>query len=140
MIRAALLSACLALPATAQEVVATRTLPAGTVLSRAHLDIPAGTMDAEAGKTMLQDMVGMEVRRAIYAGRAVKRSSLGPPTLVERNAIVSMEYRSGGLSIRTEGRALASGGRGERIRVMNLGSRRPVQSTVIGPSRVAVRR
>jgi hypothetical protein len=64
--------------------------------------------------------------------RPVRAADLGPPAVVERNQIVGLAYRSGGLAILTEGRALARGGVGDVIRVMNLASRATVTGT-IGP-------
>jgi len=120
--------------AAAQELRATRTLRPGTILTAA--DIEPG----QGGAAARDSVIGLEVRRAIYAGRPVSEADLGPPTLVERNAVVTMIFRSEGLGIRTEGRALDRGGAGERIRVMNLESRLTVSATVIGPDRVEVAR
>ena len=85
-------------------------------------------------------MIGLEVRRAVYAGHPVAPADLGPPTLVRRNEIVVMTYSVGGVSLRTEGRALAAGGSGELVEVMNLASRRTVRAVVTGTRSVEVRR
>ncbi|GMG83640.1 flagellar basal body P-ring formation chaperone FlgA [Paralimibaculum aggregatum] len=127
---AAMLALALALsPAAAAEVVAARTLRPGVVLAAPDLRGPEATVQA---------LVGLEVRRAIYAGRPVAPGDLGPQTLVRRNAIVQMLYASARLAIRTEGRALDGGGAGERIRVMNLASRQKVIAVVRGPGIVEV--
>lgn len=113
-------------------VVAARTLPPGTLIVAG--DLRGG---AEASGE-LQPLIGLETRRIIYAGRPVHRGDLGPPTLVERNAIVTMTFREGGLAIRAEGRAVDAGGAGERIRVMNLASRQMVTARIIGQGTVEV--
>ncbi|MEM1383322.1 MAG: flagellar basal body P-ring formation chaperone FlgA [Pseudomonadota bacterium] len=125
-----------AVPAVAQEVVATRTLRAGQVLGADDLRVVPSAGVGAAQR--MQEMVGQETRRAIFAGREVHRGDLGPPTLVARNAIVTMHYRNGGLGIRTEGRALEAGGLGEPIRVMNLSSRLAILARIIGPNTVEV--
>ncbi|MGF1445905.1 MAG: flagellar basal body P-ring formation chaperone FlgA [Pikeienuella sp.] len=118
-------------PAVAQDAVtAARTLRPGTVLQPGDLRGPA-----EAQTPLL----GLEVRRAIYVDRPVRSADLGPETLVRRNQIVAMLYRKAGLEIRAEGRALDPGGAGERIRVMNLGSRHWVAATVLDRGAVEVR-
>lgn len=125
-------------PAAAQEVLAARTLRVGTVLKAGDLTLPNG---AEAGgRELIAALVGLETRRAIYTGRPVLAADLGPPTLVRRNAVVVMLYTDGGLGIRTEGRALDSGGAGEVVRVINLASRRSVLATVTGENQVEVSR
>jgi flagella basal body P-ring formation protein FlgA len=121
-----------AAPAVAQEITAARTLRPGALVSREDLRVPPG-----AGERA-EELVGLEVRRAIFADRPVRAGSLGPETLVRRNAVVTMVYRAGGLSIRTEGRALDPGGTGERIRVMNLESRHSVRAVVRGRNLVEV--
>ncbi len=123
------LAAALALPAGAAEVVAARTLRPGLVLEARDLRGP---------EAAVAELVGLEVRRAIYAERPVRPADLGPETLVRRNAMVTMLYRSGGLEIRTEGRALDEGGIGERVRVMNLTSRQSVPALVRGRGVVEV--
>ena len=56
--------------------------------------------------------------------------------LVERNAIVTMEYRKGALTILAEGRALGAGGMDDRVRVMNISSRATIEARVTGKGRV----
>jgi flagella basal body P-ring formation protein FlgA len=119
----------LALPAAAADAVrANRTLRVGDVVAAADLSEPA------------DGMVGMEVRRAVYAGYPVTMSDLGPPTLVRRNEIVTMSFVVGGIELRAEGRALRDGGAGVVIEVMNLVSRRTVRATIVGTRAVEVRR
>ena len=129
-------------PAPAQEaahvVVATHTLRAGTVLQERDLKLRGGG-DA-GGRELIAVLVGLETRRAIYTGRPVLAADLGPPTLVRRNAVVVMLYSDRGLGIRTEGRALDSGGAGEVVRVINLTSRRSLLATVTGQNQVEVQR
>ncbi len=125
-------------PAPAQEVLATHTLRVGTVLEEGDLKVPGG--DEARGWELIAALVGLETRRAIYTGRPVVAADLGPPTLVRRNAVVVMLYSDRGLGIRTEGRALDSGGAGEVVRVLNLTSRRPVLATVTGENQVEVHR
>ena len=130
--RAILLAGVTALavaPALAGDPVARRTLRIGTILAAGDVNGPAP--DA---------LLGQEVRRTVHAGRPVTRADLGPPTLVRRNERVTMLYRRGALSIRSEGRALATGGAGEAIDVMNLASRLTVRATVTGPGAVEVAR
>ena len=130
-----ILAAMAAAPAFAADVVAERTLRVGTVLE--STDLRAADPEAEDA---VADMVGLEVRRAIYAGHPVEQADLGPPTLVHRNDVVMMTYRSGALGLRAEGRALGAGGAGEPIEVMNLDSRTTVRGIVVGPRQVEVRR
>lgn len=117
-------------PVLAESVVATRTIRANTLIAPEDLtlvsaELPGALTDPAAA-------LGQEARVAIYAGKPVRPGDFGPPTLVDRNQLVTLVYLSGGLAISTEGRALGRGAAGEEIRVMNLGSRNTVTGR-IGP-------
>ena len=120
----------------AETIVATRSIRAGTILSPGDVMTDPETIAGAAQRA--QDVIGLEVRRNLYAGRPVLTSDLGPPTLVKRNSRVSIIYRSPGLALRTEGRALDSGGAGETIRVMNISSRTNIFATVRSSDTVEV--
>ncbi|MFO7853748.1 MAG: flagellar basal body P-ring formation chaperone FlgA [Paracoccaceae bacterium] len=117
-------------------VVAARAIPSRTVLGAG--DLALAETASGAGLARVDAAIGLETRVALYPGRPVRAEDLGPPALIERNDLVELLYRKGGLVIRAEGRALDRGGAGERVRIMNLGSRRTVTGRVAGPSLVEV--
>jgi flagellar basal body P-ring formation protein FlgA len=130
MMRLLTLIALLGCPieAAADSIVATHTIRAQSVLSAEDFtlvdaDIPGALTDADAA-------IGLEARVTLYAGRPITADDLGAAALVERNQTVSLVYRSGGLSILTEGRALTRGGAGDVIKVMNLASHTTVTGTI----------
>jgi flagella basal body P-ring formation protein FlgA len=125
-----LLLVALAGPGSAESLVATRTIRAKTLV--APEDLALVSADLPGALTSSADAIGLEARVAIYAGQPVRPGDLALPTLVERNQLVTLVYRSGGLAISTEGRALARGSEGDVVRVMNLGSRNAVTGRV-GP-------
>lgn len=108
-------------PATAlaDDLVATRNLPAGTILTAADVTVAASPRPGPA----LADALGHELRTAVYQGRPIQAGQLISPTLVARNQLVTVAYENAALRIETEGRALGAGGAGDVIRVMNLVSR-----------------
>lgn len=120
----------LPLPALADSLIATRTLRAHALITAE--DVILVEMDIAGAVTDPQRAIGQETRVAIYAGKPVHAENLGPPTVVERNQIVTLAYSAGSLNILTEGRALTRGGVGEKIEVMNLSSRSKVTGQ-IGP-------
>lgn len=119
-----------ALPAMAESVVATRPIRALAMLGPE--DVTVVDADIDGALTDPSSAIGLEARVMIYAGQPVRARDLGRPAVVERNQIVSLTYRTTGLAIVTEGRALARGGVGDVIRVMNLSSRTTV-SGLVGP-------
>ena len=125
-----LLLLALTSPASGESLVATRTIRAKTLV--AVEDLTLVSADLPGALTDPDQAVGLEARVAIYAGKPVRPGDLGPPTLVDRNQLVTLVYLSGSLAISTEGRALARGSVGDDVRVMNLGSRNTVTGR-IGP-------
>ena len=123
--------------ALADAVLAARTMRASSILTSADLtqsdaDIPGSYGDA-------YELIGMETRVVLYAGRPILRGDVGPPAIVDRNQVVPLIYAGGGLHIVTEGRALGRGAAGEVIRIMNLSSRTTVSGTVMSDGSVRVR-
>lgn len=125
-----ILLVALATPVSAESLVATRTIRAKTVVAPEDLVLVSAALPGALSDP--GQAIGLEARVAIYAGKPIRAGDLGPPTLVERNHLVTLVFLSGGLAISTEGRALARGAEGEQIRVMNLGSRNTVMGR-IGP-------
>jgi flagellar basal body P-ring formation protein FlgA len=122
--------------AHADALITTRVIKAGSILQQADVtivdaDIPGALSDPQA-------VTGKEAKQTIYPGRPILPDQLGPPTVVERNQIVGLAFIAGGLAITTEGRALARGGVGDVIRVLNLASRNTVQGQVMPDGTVRV--
>ncbi len=79
-----------------------------------------GLLDLATGDvTELRDVIGLETQVAVYRGHAIRVGDLGPPTLIQRNELVRISFKLGGLTLETEGRALDDGAMGQRVRVMN---------------------
>lgn len=114
------------LPAAADTVVPTRTLPAQTVIGPEDVAVKPGTVPGAVEDPAR--LIGMETRVALYAGRPVRPADVGFPAVVERNQIVTLIFSTAGLHIATDGRALERAGPGDMIRVMNLSSRSTVRA------------
>jgi len=131
MIRFGFLLCLSLLPAAQAEagsIVALRTLRAQTVITEA--DIAASDQDIPGAISDAREAIGLETRVAIYPQQPIRAGDLGPPAVVERNQMVQLAYRNGGLSITTEGRALDRGSIGSAIRVMNVNSKTTLYATI----------
>jgi len=133
-----ILALLLVLPAMAQadSLVATRTIPAQSVLAASDMTLVAAEIPGALAS--LPEAVGLEARVTLYAGRPIHAGDLGPPAIVDRNQIVTLTFTAGALAIVTEGRALARGGVGDVIRVMNLASRTTVTGRIMAGGMVQV--
>lgn len=131
-----LFALCIGAQAAAETVVATQTIRPQQIITEADVRLDKAVVPGAHADT--QDVIGQEAKVAIYPGRPVMVSAVGTPALIERNAIVELVYRRGGLVIVTEGRALARAAAGERIRVQNLASRTTLFGTVTPSGKIEV--
>ena len=115
-----------AAPVAADTLMAVRVVRPNAIIAPEDISVSqtaiAGALPGDA------DIIGLEAKVTLYPGRPILPAHVGPAALVERNQPVSLIYRSGGLTISTEARALSRGAVGDSVRVMNLASR----STVVG--------
>lgn len=136
MIRIALITCFLALPALAETLVATRVVrPAGVItpadFAISQTGVP-GALSAGA------DIVGMEARVTLYPGRPIMPDHVGPAAVVERNQPITLIFRKGPLTISTDARALSRGAVGDVVRVMNMASRTTVSGRILPNGSVEV--
>ena len=122
--------------AVAESVVPVRTLRANTIIEVDDLDVRPASVPGSFESP--ENVVGLESRIALYAGRPIRFDDVGPPAIVNRNQVVDLVFMQGGLRISAEGRALGRGGVGDRIRVMNLASRAALFGTVSSDGSVRV--
>ncbi len=115
-------------PAWADSVVATRSILQGAVITAEDVTLVA--MDIPDALTRLKDVIGQIAPSGLNAGRPVRADQIRTPLRIERNAIVALTLRSGGLEIQTEGRALSEGGAGDVIDIMNLSSRSRIRGLI----------
>ncbi len=121
-----------ALAAEATDIIAAKHIRAGAILTASDISTP---QDRESMRRAY-NMIGLEAKRTYYRGQAIDEDDFKSPTLVARNAIVQMEFEKGPMIILAEGRALDKGSQGERIRVMNMVSKRIITATVTGADSV----
>ena len=82
--------------------------------------------------------VGMQMRKQVRAGQALRVGDLGKPDLVQRDDNVTLIYESAGIYLTMRGKAVDSGTEGDTVTVLNLQSKRTVSGTVIGRDQVAI--
>jgi len=106
-----------AAPAQVEVAVLARPVQRGEILSaddfvyeKRSPNMGRGAIDADAAK-------GLEAVRPLSPGSIVRVSDVITPRLVRRGEPVLIAYKVGALTITTQGRALASAGAGEPVRV-----------------------
>ena len=84
------------------------------------------------------DVAGRETKRALRAGEFLRSSDLKRPAMVTKGANVTMVFEAPGIHLTAVGRALAEGGEGDSIAVLNPTSYRQVVAVVTAPGTVRV--
>jgi flagella basal body P-ring formation protein FlgA len=82
--------------------------------------------------------VGMQARKALRAGQALRAADLARPDLVTRDQNVTLVYEATGLYLTIRGKALEGGTEGDVVSVLNLQSKRTVSGVVSGRGLVSV--
>ena len=82
--------------------------------------------------------VGMQARRQLRAGQALRVADLVKPDLVQRDQNVTLIYEAPGLYLTMRGKALEGGTEGDVVNVMNLQSKRTVSGVVTGRGQVSI--
>jgi flagella basal body P-ring formation protein FlgA len=95
---------------------------------------------AEVGNDVVSrdGAVGMQARRQLRAGQALRVADLTKPDLVTRDQNVTLIYESSGLYLTIRGKALEGGTEGDAVNVLNLQSKRTVSGIVVGRGQVSV--
>jgi flagella basal body P-ring formation protein FlgA len=95
---------------------------------------------AEVGNDVAgrDNAVGMQARRQLRAGQALRVADLTKPDLVTRDQNVTLIYESSGLYLTIRGKALEGGTEGDVVNVLNLQSKRTVSGIVVGRGQVSV--
>ncbi len=101
-------------------------------------DLVRKPTDIAGALSDMTDIVGLEARVVLYAGRPIRSGDVGPPAIVSRNDLVTLVFTKGPLRIVAEGRALGRGAIGETVRAMNTGSRMTVTGTIMANGLIEV--
>ncbi|GAB1716676.1 MAG: flagellar protein FlgA [Nitrobacter sp.] len=83
-------------------------------------------------------VIGMQIRRQMHAGQALRNSDLTKPDLVQRDQAVTLIYKAAGICLTVRGKATEAGTEGDVVSVLNLQSKRTVSGVVVGRGQVSV--
>jgi flagella basal body P-ring formation protein FlgA len=130
-------------PPPMPAVVAIRPIGRGEVVKAA--DIELRTVDANsksvgqrAAADSVENLIGMEARQAIQTGDIIFTDQVQPPIVVKRGDVITVTSQSGGIRVRTSGRAMQDASRGELVQIEALGSHQKYDARVTGPREAAV--
>jgi flagella basal body P-ring formation protein FlgA len=116
-------------------LVASRQLQKGTVLTASDIKL----QKTDVAKLhygffeTLKDGAGKKLKRRILTGVVLTPAMLKNPQLISRGQQINIVAQSGRMTVRMKGKALANGAVGERIKVLNVKSKKKLEG-VITPS------
>jgi flagellar basal body P-ring formation protein FlgA len=124
---------------TVEAAVLARNVERGDVLKSSDV-VTERRPKAEVGTDAAarDNALGMQARRQLRAGQALRTADLARPDLVQRDQSVTLIYETAGLYLTMRGKALENGTEGDVVNVMNLQSKRTVSGVVTGRGQVSI--
>ncbi|MCG6117717.1 MAG: flagellar basal body P-ring formation protein FlgA [Aquimonas sp.] len=121
-------------------LVLMRPVAAGQTITPDLLEVDKRNTSTLSGQALAvpEQAVGQMAARGLMAGSILVSGDLRSPRLVRRGDRVTLVARSGGLEVRSQGRALGDAGLAEQVSVENLGTRRQVRGRVNARGEVEV--
>lgn len=117
-----------------------RSLSAGEIVQPADLTFakvanfavpPDAPRDAD-------EIIGKAARRPLRAGAAAADHDVTSPQVIKANDVVQVIYRSGGVNLTLEGKAMGSATLGESVDIQNTASKKVIQAVASGPDQAVV--
>jgi flagella basal body P-ring formation protein FlgA len=124
---------------TVEAAVLTRSVERGEVLRSSDILVerrPKAEVGPDAA--VRDSAVGMQARRQLRSGQALRVPDLAKPDLVTRDQNVTLIYDTAGLYLTMRGKAMEGGTEGDVVNVMNLQSKRTVSGVVTGRGQVSI--
>jgi len=121
-------------------MVAKKQLVKGRVLAQTDIKmekrdlagLPHGYIDE------MTSSIGLKIKRRVTAGTVLTPSMLKKPRIVNRGQKITIWASTGRMQVRMEGKALAHGAAGDRIRVMNLKSQKKLEGVITQKGEVKI--
>jgi flagellar basal body P-ring formation protein FlgA len=124
---------------TVEAAVLTRDVQRSDILKSSDVMTERRAKAEIGGDAAARDLaVGMQLRKQLRAGQALRTADLAKPDLVQRDDNVTLIYESAGLYLTIRGKAVENGTEGDVVNVLNLQSKRTVSGVVIGRGQVAI--
>jgi flagella basal body P-ring formation protein FlgA len=124
---------------TVEAAVLVRNVDRNEVLKSSDILVERRPKAEVGGEAASRDRaVGMQARRQLRAGQAIKVADLAKPDLVQRDQNVTLIYESPGLYLTFRGKAIEGGTEGDVVNVMNLQSKRTISGVVTGRGQVSI--
>ena len=95
-------------------------------------DIPQNAISAD------QDIIGNRVTKSLLAGTVLRTDTVELPPLVKRGDVVILKAANGALQVTALGQAKSNGQQGERIRIVNIDTKKELFGYVVDAKTVQI--
>jgi flagella basal body P-ring formation protein FlgA len=123
-----------------QVLTYARSLNAGEIIRPEDLtwgEVADFSVPSDAPKDA-ETAIGKAARKPVHAGSAVASRDLAMPQVIKKDDIVLVAFRSGGIALTLQGKALQSATLGEPFSVQNSTSKKVIEAVATGPGRAVV--
>ncbi len=120
--------------------VLTRPIKRGENITRKDIELKPFSQ-YRIPKTAVKDMaliIGKTATGNLRQGAFINSRDLETTRIISKNQLVTLVFSKAGLSLKTQGKAMADGGMNDSIAVMNIHSKRIVHGTVQAPGVVII--
>jgi len=118
----------------------TVTKPAGAVLVRADFEmasVPVSTANA-GGYADIDQLIGKQLIRQSRVGMMLKASDVAEPTVVTRNAMVTLVLKAGAMTLTVKGQALGAAAAGDLVDVLNTTTKKVLHGIALPDGTVSI--
>ena len=84
------------------------------------------------------EIIGKAAKKPLREGAAVAARDVTMPQVIKRDDIVQVSFRSGGVTLTLQGKAMEAATLGEPFSVMNSASKKVIDAVAVGPGRAVV--
>jgi flagellar basal body P-ring formation protein FlgA len=85
-----------------------------------------------------EEIIGKAAKKPLRAGAAAAARDVTMPQVIKRDDIVQVSFRSGGVTLTLQGKAMEAATLGEPFSVMNAASKKVIEAVAVGPGRAVV--
>jgi len=113
-------------------MVASHQLQRGSILTAADIKLARNNLAnlSYGYYETLSNGVGMKLKRRLSAGTVLTPAMLTKPRIITRGQKVTIMAQSGSMLVRMNGKALGNGAIGDRIKVINIKSRKKLEGII----------
>ena len=125
---------------TTQAVVLTKNIQTGSIITSSDVKVAKFQKNRiNSGHIQKTNfIIGKSARRLLAANVPIFKNDVQVPKIIKRNETVQIQFQAPGLQLKTKGKAMQDGAKGDEITVMNNRSKRKIQAIVTGPGIVSV--